>query len=113
MWTTHTRTEYLWAGAAQRCFWYGVQLKFGCGERSQKECRREKIARMCYHQNNLHSGVGGANERQGSANQPAASVALQHNSIGKRVSSPHSYVSHLPTTYFLLVYSSHWVIISN
>ncbi len=67
-----------------------------------------KSLRVCVIiKNNLHSGVGGANERQGSTNQPAASEAPQHNSIGKRVSSPHSDVSHLPTNYFLLVCSSY------
>ena len=90
-----------------------AQHTCGYDERSQKGCRRGKFARVCYHQDNLHRGVEGANERQGSANQPAASEAPQHNSSDKRVSGPPLYVSHLPTCYFLLVCTSHRVTVSN
>ena len=91
----------------QRCSSLRVKHQYGCGEHSQKECRREKFAHVCYHQNYLHSGVGGANERQGSTNQPVVSEAPQHDSTDKIVSSPHEYVSHHPTSYFLLICSSH------
>src|SRR6266702_2059189 len=109
--TPATNSYELWG--MQRCSWQRVQHKCGYSEHSQKECCWEKFAHICYHQDNLHRGVWGADERQGNANQPAALEAPQHNNINKSVSSPHLYVSHLPTSYLLLLCSSHWVTVSN